>query len=264
MPRMNQQKAVGSHRCAYQVLSTGWNGEMVSRTCGKSKKAHGPTVKSPITSHPYGGEDGDLVVVDFPECGVCHRQIAKGEEYRFWQPRHGARHTRCMTCPPPSRSIMTGSEILSMAWSIADEAPDLPEGSTESDADTVASDLAEQIGEIVSLIEEKLDNIESGMGHTDVPVYEELEERKSGYEDWQQEVESLDFSDCYADPDATPEDDDECATCGETYGEHRQPDDDGGAYAGGPDGECVFDPAEKFDVSAALELISEAMAACPE
>lgn len=241
MPRMNQQKARGSMICTV-VVPPSWEGGKPS-TCGKSARAHGPNVKR-VIDHKFGGLDGHYTVTTYPECGVCHRQIVKGEEYRFWQPRHGPRFTRCLTCPPPARSMLTGSEILSMAWDIADDPVDVPDDATLEDVESMRDDFAERIQEVVDLIQEKLDAIESGMGHTGVPVYEELEERKGGYESWQQEVESLDFDTVEGEA---------CAECGLSETD-----------CGASDDDHEFSAEQGLDVEAARDALSEALGQCPE
>lgn len=121
--------------------------------------------------------------------GPCQKEIPVGSGYRRWRMNFRPDHVRCMTCPTPPRSFFTSSEILAMAWDLVDGT----ETNIESyeDFETSMDSLMDGIQEIVDLIQEKLYNIEQGIGHTGVPVYDELEERKSMYEDWLQEVESL-------------------------------------------------------------------------
>lgn len=246
MPRMNEQKARGSVRCT--VVEDG-----SVYACGKSKRAHSDAVKRPV-AHTFGGPNGTDIEVVWPKCGACQRVISKGETYRYWKPRHGAKQTRCVTCPPPSRSSMTGSEILGMAWDIADA--DYT-ADTREELEDLQTEVAEQIGDIVDGITEKLDNIEAGMGHPYAPVYEELDERRGEYEAWQQEVEGVDFDQFEG------EGDDVCADCGMAYsdGDHEVGDD--GRF--GPDGHYFEeDEDEAFDVEGALAELQQAIDACPE
>jgi hypothetical protein len=251
---MTTQKATGSKRCAVKSPVSVWardeNGEMIGDengrpfkveleidlndestygVCGATAQRHGGT-KRPITDHPYGGESGTEIFTKFPKCsGGCGRTLEKGEQYRKWVVNFGPTFIRCMSCAAPSRSSMTSSEILSMAWDIADQSIEDSEVATLEDAESKRDELAEAIQEVVDLIQEKLDNIESGMGHTYAPVYEELDERRSEYESWQQEMESVDFS------DLTTDEEDE-------------------------DGE----DEEGFDADGARERLEEALSAAPE
>lgn len=243
MARMNLQKVRGSWQC--QVLVERWSEQ---EPCGKPKRSHSDKVKRGVTDHPYGGEDGTLIALVLPKCGgPCGRELQPGEEYRLWAPRYGPKRIRCMVCPAPSRASMTGSEILSMAWDIADD--DISAEGLESidDFESLRDDFAQRIQEVVDLIQEKLDNIESGTGHTGLPVYEELDERRGMYEDWQQEVEALDFSQFEEASEA-------CANCSLAASDHYQNDDD-----------HEFEEGEsELDVESALEHLQEAIGNCPE
>lgn len=243
MARTNVQKAYGSNRCQ---VETGTDYAGNPRVCNKSKKAHGPSVKHPITDHLYGGEDGTNWTKVYPVCGSCREAIPHGEQYKLWVPRYKPRMVRHMTCPTPPRSAFTNSEILSMAWDLADGSWDVME-----DKDSFTSqveDVANGIEEIVDVIQDKLDNIESGFGHTELPVYEELDERREMYEEWQREVEELDA-------DEFEEEGDACTKCGlsEDDGDHMDEDD-----------WHDFDPEDEFDSEGAHEAFMEALGACPE
>lgn len=121
--------------------------------------------------------------------GPCGKEIPVGSGYRRWRMNFRPDHVRCMDCPTPPRSFFTTSEIYAMAWDIQDGG--VPEIETYDDLSSAAQDLGEQIREIENLIQEKLDNIEQGMGHSYAPIYSELEERKYGYESWADEVEAV-------------------------------------------------------------------------
>lgn len=149
---------------------------------------------------------------------------------------------------------MTGSEILATAWDIADD--DWSQGDTLEDFEAMRDDAVERIEELVDLIDEKLSNIEDGMGHTDVPVYYDLEERRDMYDEWRDAVEAVDFTDC-VDDDHVPA----CLKCGLSYedGPHWAQDDDF-------DHEYEADDTDEapFDSEAAAEALQEAIDACPE
>lgn len=260
MARMNTQKAQGKRLCAVMRPQKGWvidpetgeqsyafleidpEDERTFDKCRKSKKAHGPSVKNPIIDHVYGGPDGTLIDIVMPRCGGgCGRTIEKGEQYRFWAPRYGARQTRCMTCPPPSRSALTNSEILSTAWDIADGSI---EAEDQSDLESQRDELAERVGEIVEMIEEKMGNIESGFGHTDLPIYSELEERRDGYEQWQEAISQVEFS------SFEEANEDECSECGLAQEDH------------GEDTDHEFEAS--FDLDGAIEELENALSECPK
>jgi hypothetical protein len=136
---------------------------------------------------------------DQGHCQKCRTEIKRGDSYKHFSFRHGGKRIYCASCMPRA-SEMTQSEIKGNAYSLQEDAEDrINELSSASDPEELHSALEEireeatsSIQEIVDLIEEKLDNIESGCGHTDLPIYEELDERRSNYEDWQSEMESAD------------------------------------------------------------------------
>lgn len=235
MPRTQSATANRRYRCGVMVPSKyqkNEDGTPVLEPCAKSKSAHQPsTVKKKKTgqmvTHPPKVQDheyGDPYEVHI-QCGNCKENIQPGDRYRFWTPKFGAKVIRCKACPSPSRSFFTRSEILSMAWGIADQ--DVPNFESVEDFEEWKDEVATQIEEIVEVIQEKLDNIEQGFGHTSLPVYEELEERRDMYEQWKDEVESWDVdvedscSNCEMDKDdhdacdGYQEPELVCAQCGE-------------------------------------------------
>ncbi len=193
MPRTQVQRARVTKVCAVVISSDD------DSICGRHKQKHeGGSAKSPITDHLYGGEDGNLIAERLPKCGSCQKIIESGEQYRKWKPRYRGTVVRCMApaCTPP-RSYFTSSEILSQAWDIADK--EVPTFESVEDFESWCEDVAGSIQEIVDLIQEKQDNIESGFGHTSLPVYEELDERRYMYEEWMEAASTaasnLDLSD---------------------------------------------------------------------
>jgi hypothetical protein len=116
--------------------------------------------------------------------GPCQKEIPTGSQYRRWRMNYRSDHVRCMECPTPSRSFFTTSEILGLAWDIADQ--ELPsEFESYEDFEDQARDLADSIQEIVDVIQEKQDNIEQGFGHTEIQAWQDLDERRYLYENWQ-------------------------------------------------------------------------------
>ncbi len=134
--------------------------------------------------------------VDQAPCGKCEKLLPAGSAYIYWEFRFGGKHTRCTaTACYPRPSELTQSEIKGNAYTIQETATTVAEASTLDELESLRDEAAQGVEEIVELIQEKLDAIEEGMGHTEVPVYEELEERREGYEGWQQEIEGADFED---------------------------------------------------------------------
>lgn len=206
MPRMQTAKMNRRLRCGYLTPASTWKGEplldddgnQVFTQCAGSKSAHTPTVavkkkgedKGKKVTHPAKIKDHEFTdpyTVDVI-CGGCHERIPPGSMYRYWTPNNRGKVIRCTNCPIPSRSFFTSSEILGMAWDIADQTP--PDFETVEDFEDWKSEVAAGIADIVYLIQGKMDNIESGFGHSNIPVYQELEDRMYEYESWQEEVES--------------------------------------------------------------------------
>ena len=173
MAKKRTQRAKGRRRCGVEVKD--WFGETVP--CGGTRQAH---LKKDL-KHEYGQE-----TVTFPECGACGNAIERGELYDSWKTRRAGTHIRHTTCPRPSRSSMTSSEILAMAWDVADQP--IPSFETLDDLDAFIEQSVAGVEDIVLLIEEKMAAIEEGMGHTSLPVYEELEVRLDVYRQWAEEI----------------------------------------------------------------------------
>lgn len=237
MPRMYEQSARGTDICMYVP-----NPDISNMVCGRPKRSHSIKAKYPIT-HPFGGPDGTLLELRMPTCGACGIDIDKGQRYRSWSPRNAPRHIRHLDCPPPPRSAMTGSEILAAAWDIADDDLGLELATlTREEWEEARDDLYERINsDVVELIQEKLDNIESGMGHTYAPVYEELDERRSMFEEWADDIQNLD-SDSYNDG--------ACEECGLGESDHALADE-----------EHDF---QGWDPESAIDALLDAQSSCPE
>lgn len=177
-------------------------------------------------------------------CGRCGITIDKGDSYRWWKFRYGGRRIRCTkpTCAP-KRSELTQNEVLGTAWDLADS--DLPVMGEPDDFDEQVADAVNTIGEILDMIQEKMDNIEQGFGHTSVPAYEELEYQQSDIEDWQQTVEALASDDFM-------EDSEECSECGGDEDSHDEDDVD-----------HAFQAEQEFDYETAHEALVQALSECP-
>jgi len=148
-------------------------------------------------------------------CPRCGTAITVGMPYLKWAFRYGGTHKRCVNCPPKP-SELTQSEILGAAYGISEQYDPHSCESIE-DLREMQQEVVDEIEQIVDLIQEKLDNIESGCGHTDLPVYEELESRREMYEEWKQEVEDVDIEDVEC-PDCGGSGKDDDAICEECDG----------------------------------------------
>ena len=130
------------------------------------------------------------------KCGKCNEVLSIGSPYRWWKFRYGGRYVRCTKSECfPRPSELTQSEFRSAAYSIQENNEDAVTSADDVDAlESLRDDIASQIEEeVVSSLQDKLDEIESGFGHTEIPIYGEMEERKEAFEGWQQEVEGVDF-----------------------------------------------------------------------
>lgn len=271
MPRQQTAVLRQRYRCGVLVphsYETNNDGTPVMVPCGKSEKAHHPSVgvkkkgelKGQKVTKPAKVQDhefADRIALDV-KCGGCHRVIEPGEKYRYWIRRMGGKVIRCKDCPNPPRSFFTGSEIYAMAWDIADQ--EVPEFTSMEEFDDWKAELVNQIEEIVDLIDEKLSAIEDGMGGPIGPVYEELESRKGEYEGWQDEVDST-----------YPEEPEECTNCGVTQEDHGDhgfvPDEESDSDACDDCGIAEADHScdeYEGDMTYLSDLASDLLSACPE
>lgn len=183
------------------------------------------------------------------KCSNCTRVIPKGASYRRWSINFGSDYLLCDNCPTPPRSRFTTSEIRATCWDIVDD--DIESFETQEEFEEVVRGLAERIDEeVLQMVQEKLDNIESGIGHTDVPVYEELQDRLYELESWKDEVEAIRPEDFIVEGEA-------CSECGFTEDDPNHDPDEGSSWH-------EFQPEDEFIVEDALEALQEAVDSCPE
>lgn len=260
MPRRNTAIMRARQVCGVEVTKADrWDPEVFNtEVCGLPKASHLPTVsvkrkgdlKGQKVIRPAKVDDHDFSDPYEKDirCAACSNPIVPGTKYAWWKPRYGGKRVQHDSCPNPPRSFFTSSEILGMAWDISDSPIEAPE--SMEDAEDVRDDYYEQVQEIVDLIQEKLDNIESGFGHSNLPIYEELDERRGMYEDWAEEIRSLDF-------DQFEEDSEACGECelSDNDGPHDVEDDDYHAFQEGE---------PEFDSEAAYEALQEVVANAPE
>jgi len=140
-------------------------------------------------------------------CGKCGVTLPAGGAYIWWKFRYGGKRKRC-TKPEcyPKRSDLTQNEVLTALYDLQDDIDDrIAKSGSVEDLGEIRDDAGEQIQEIIDVIQEKLDNIEEGFGHTSAPIYEELDSRRDEYESWMSEIEGVEFdeydSDEYDDRD---------------------------------------------------------------
>ena len=176
-----------------------WSTAGEEKPCGRSRKAHQPTVgrkrkgvnagelvehEALITDHEYGEE------VERPyKCNGCGEPIGPGQAYRWWKPRRGGKYRRHAHCGVPPRSLFTSSEIKATAWDIADQ--DVPEfGNFDEFADW-AETAAADIDDLISTIQDKIDNIVGAFHGSMPPVAEDLDDRRGELESWADTVRNV-------------------------------------------------------------------------
>jgi len=172
-------------------------------------------------------------------CGVCQKQILKGDSYLWWAFYRSPKKIRC-TDHPPKPSETTGSETEQMMLAIQEEFETTEVPTNEEDLETIQSDISEAIQEILDLIEEKMSNIEDGFGHIELEAYYAQEEKHEAFESWQSEIDNFDTS-------AYEEEGEACEKCGlsEDDGSHDDPK--------SQDDFHDFDPEDEFDGESAME-----------
>jgi hypothetical protein len=124
-------------------------------------------------------------------CGKCGKKIQKGDPYMWWKFRYGGRRVRCPNCPP-SRADLTQNDVLGIVYDAQDTAQaDVAAADSPDALQDAMIALAESIQEAMEACQEKMDNIESGFGHTEIQAYQDAEERQSSLEDWKGEAEGF-------------------------------------------------------------------------
>lgn len=182
---------------------------------------------------------------DQGNCTRCGEAIKAGDGYRWWSFRYGGTYRRCMKpeCSPRA-SDLTQNEVLQAAYDLSEEEVVLAE--SLEDFQQQAEEFSDRINdEVLELIQEKMDNIEQGFGHTDLEAYYNLEEQYGEVESWAESVAQV------ADQLDSAESD-VCEECGLAETDCR---------TSGEDHE--FTPGTDFDAEAAQEALQEALGACP-
>ena len=136
----------------------------------------------------------------------CEVVILTGDSYLWWKPYRSVKRIRCLDHPPrPSET--TGSESESMMLAIG-EGLVQEDPQTEKDFETLVSDATDQIQNILDMIQEKMDNIEAGFGHTEIEAYYVQQEQWDAFDSWMTEVDGFDVSGYGYESDA-------CGKCGQ-------------------------------------------------
>jgi hypothetical protein len=136
-------------------------------------------------------EDGNLT------CQSCREKIKPGDGYRWWAnrlpgQRGSFRNIRCMKSEcTPSQADMTPGRAGQLMRIQEDGGSQIWDASHE-DLQGIAEQLAEQVRELASELEESADNIESGFGH-ETQQSEELRERAEAIEGYADELEQVDI-----------------------------------------------------------------------
>jgi hypothetical protein len=179
------------------------------------------------------------------ECDKCREPIKAGDGYLWWKFRYGGTRRRCLKpeCAPKPWDL-TQNDTLAAAWMLSAE--EVPTFETADDFEEARDDLANRVrDEVLELIQEKMDNIEQGFGHTGTASYEEQEGMYGEVERWSDDIENLDPAEFTSEGEA-------CKECG--LGE---------TDCGASDSDHDFEAEEEFDVEAAYEALAEALGACP-
>lgn len=158
-------------------------------------------------------------------CQVCQKEIVKGDSYLWWAFYRAGKNIRCLDHPPRG-SETTGSETESMSLAIDEAFATEVTPESSEDAEELRDSIVDQVQEIIDVIQDKMDNIESGFGHTEVEAYYFQEEQHDAYDSWMDEIGNLDI-------DQFSDDGDGCEECGMAYGEGDHEVKDDGRFAVG-------------------------------
>lgn len=209
MPRVTQVKKAQQR---YEIVPTlDEKGEqkqvpVVNKRTGQQKTSKsGRPVFLKLTqrdlSHPL-----PMPQCDFPACP--DREIKVGQAYKWIEP-HGSRvRNRHASCP--SWNVWDYSSSLSARVAqIQDSGPDDEFGSVE-DAESWASEKAQEIRDLASEKQEAADNMESGFGH-ETEQSSQLADIADQLESWADDLEAVDLPEY---PEAEETDCEECSGTG--------------------------------------------------
>jgi DNA repair exonuclease SbcCD ATPase subunit len=128
-------------------------------------------------------------------CSKCQKAIKTSDSYRWWKPRYGRKHVRCVqpACAPRA-SDLTSSDKLSRVYGAGESIEDAIEQfrkDKEIEAlKGVLEDAAQELNEVAEEYRESASNIESGFNGNRMPMCDELEEKADNLESKAEEIES--------------------------------------------------------------------------
>lgn len=129
-------------------------------------------------------------------CGKCGKEIKAGDPYLWWKFRFGAKHKRCMACPPKA-SDLTQSEFLGQ---IADfQERDFSDCETIEDLESAKDELISDLESLRDEQEEKRSNMPEGLQEGDVGQL--LQERYDALDECINTIEGIDISSEGDEPD---------------------------------------------------------------
>lgn len=126
-------------------------------------------------------------------CGRCNKPIEVGAAYIWWAFFRSSKRVRCMTCPRPRQSELSGNEKLSMCYSAGESIEDAlnafrKDGELE-DLRSAVEGAAETVREAAEAYRESASNIEEGFQHS-TEKSDEMNEKADNLEGKADEIES--------------------------------------------------------------------------
>jgi hypothetical protein len=133
-------------------------------------------------------------------CGKCNKPIKKGDTYKWWKPRYGGKHFRCVeSACAPRASDLTSSDKLSRVYgageSIEDAIADFRKDKDIEALKLALSDAAQELNDVAQEYRDSASNIENGFNGNRVPMCDELEEKADNLESKAGDIESVDLED---------------------------------------------------------------------
>ena len=139
------------------------------------------------------------------ECGKCNAKIKKGDGYKWWKFRFGGRHVRCLkTECAPRPSDLTQSEFYGTLYGIEESLgtaiEDFRNGGEPADLAGTLNELAEELRQLGSECQDKLDNMPEGLQQGDTGQLlenraQECESKADELESAASEIESVELYD---------------------------------------------------------------------
>ena len=127
--------------------------------------------------------------------------VKRGDPYYYWEFRYGPKR---YSATPPRPSQLTQSHFLSASLELQERIGDL---TTEDDLEAARDEIAGEIDNLRDETQDSFDNMPEGLQQGDTGQL--LEGRVEALEQWQQELEGLEFDIDEDDVAADAEDDEE-------------------------------------------------------